>query len=78
MRHPIKAVLVISSALLVSACSASDMEHFWSAGPGDWSAMNTDYGSAGSTNLDAQRRASNAQCINTGGQLVGNTCTGRY
>lgn len=80
MKHSLKIALAISATVLVSACSKADMDYFLASGPGDWSAAGSTYESwADSANLDTQQqRASNVQCVNSGGRLVGNTCTGRY
>lgn len=78
MTHPLKAILALSLALFVSACSRADMEYFLAAGPGDWSVMQTSTPPGGAAAHQAQQNASNAACVNSGGRVIGNTCTGRY
>jgi len=45
MKHPLKFALAMSVAVLVSACSEADMNHFVSGGSGNWS-TGTSSGSA--------------------------------
>lgn len=45
MKHPLRIALVLAATALIAACSAEDIEHFNSGGPGVWPS-GTSYGSS--------------------------------
>ncbi|HHX91702.1 hypothetical protein [Maritimibacter fusiformis] len=55
MKHPLKIALALTVTALMAACSAEDMAHFNSGGPGVW-ASGTSYGSSTSVRTYEPRR----------------------
>jgi hypothetical protein len=55
MKRPLKLALALSVTALVAACSAEDMAHFNSGGPGVWS-NGTSYGASTSVRTSGPPR----------------------